>query len=144
MAAWAIWLIAAGLLAIAEMLSLDFMLIMLAGGAGVGAGIAAVGLPAPLQVAVFAVVSIGLIVVVRPIAKRHLLSSTHAGKSPMDHLIGCNAIVTSTVDARQGRVKIGGNEWSAAAYDPAQVLETGETVQVMEIRGATAVVWGEP
>lgn len=144
MAAWAIWLIAAGLLAIAEMLSLDFMLIMLAGGAGVGAVAASIGLPVPIQALVFAIVSIGLVVLVRPVAKRHLMASTHAGKSPMDHLIGTNAIVTSTVDAQQGRVKIGGNEWSAAAYDPAQILEAGQTVQVMEIRGATAVVWGEP
>lgn len=144
MAAWAIWLIAAGILAIAEMLSLDFMLIMLAGGAAVGGAAAALGLPVPIQAVVFAVVSIGLLVLARPAAKQHLLSNTHAGMLPMDYLIGRDAIVTATVDARQGRVKIGGHEWSAAAYDPTQVLETGQKVQVMEIRGATAVVWGEP
>jgi membrane protein implicated in regulation of membrane protease activity len=52
--------------------------------------------------------------------------------------------VISTVDAHQGRVKIGGDEWSAQAFDAHQVLETGNIVRVMEIRGATAVVWGEP
>lgn len=142
--AWVLWLIAAGVLVIAEMLSLDFMLIMLGGGAGVAALAAALGFPVPVQAVVFAVVSIGLLVLVRPVAKRHMLSSTHAGRDHLDYLIGKDAIVTRTVNATEGRVKIGGDEWTASAFDPTQVLEPGRTVRVMEIRGATAVVWGEP
>jgi membrane protein implicated in regulation of membrane protease activity len=50
-------------------------------------------------------------------------------------------VVVRTVDQHGGRVKLAGEEWSAEAYDPTQVLPVGSTVQVMEIRGATAVVW---
>ena len=50
-------------------------------------------------------------------------------------------MVVRTVDQHGGRVKLAGEEWSAQSYDPLQVLPVGKTVQVMEIRGATAVVW---
>jgi membrane protein implicated in regulation of membrane protease activity len=123
MAVWLIWLVVAAGLAIAE---------------------AAVGLGVPLQMIVFAIVSIGLVVVVRPLAKRHLAVTEHTSKTGIEALVGRTATVISTVDAHQGRVKIGGDEWSAQAFDAHQVLETGHIVRVMEIRGATAVVWGEP
>jgi len=120
--AWLIWLLAAGVLAIAEALSLDLVLIMLAIAALTTAGAAALGAGAAVQVAVFAVVSLGLVVVVRPLARRRLR-------------------VPLTSAQRTGRVKLAGEEWSAQSYDPLQVLPVGKTVQVMEIRGATAVVW---
>jgi membrane protein implicated in regulation of membrane protease activity len=137
---WLIWLIAAGVLAIAEALSLDLVLVMLAGAALAGAGAAALGAPVALQVGVFAVVAIGLVGVVRPLAKRRLeLPSSE--RTGIDALRGRNAVVVRTVDQHGGRVKLAGEEWSAEAYDPTQVLPVGSTVQVMEIRGATAVVW---
>jgi len=140
MPAWLIWLVAAGVLAIAEALSLDLFLIMLAGAALATAGVAALGAPVLLQVAVFAVVAIGMVGVVRPIAKRRLeLPSSE--KTGIERLQGRNAVVTRTVDAHGGRVRLAGEEWSAESYDPNQVLPVGATVQVMEIRGATAVVW---
>lgn len=144
MAVWLIWLIVAAGLAIAEAVSLDLILIMCAGGAVAAAGGAAVGFGVPLQMVVFAIVSIGLVVVVRPLAKRHLAVTEHTSKTGIEALVGRTATVTSTVDAHQGRVKIGGDEWSAQAFDAHQVLEAGHIVRVMEIRGATAVVWGEP
>ena len=140
MPAWLIWLVAAGVLAIAEALSLDLVLIMLAGAALATAGVAALGAPVALQVAVFAVVALGMVGVVRPIAKRRLeLPSSE--KTGIERLQGRNAVVTRTVDAHGGRVRLAGEEWSAESYDPNQVLPVGATVQVMEIRGATAVVW---
>jgi membrane protein implicated in regulation of membrane protease activity len=144
MAVWLIWLIAAAALAIAEALSLNLVLIMTAGGAGAAALVAALGLAAPLQVAVFAVVSLGLLVLARPIAIRHLLPNEHVSKTGVEALVGRTATVISTVDAHNGRIKIGGDEWSAQSYDGHQVLETGDVVQVMEIRGVTALVWAEP
>jgi membrane protein implicated in regulation of membrane protease activity len=138
--AWLIWLIAAGVLAIAEALSLDLFLIMLAGAALATAGVAALGAPVALQVAVFAITAIGLVGVVRPLAKRRLeLPSSE--RTGIEALRGRNAVVVRTVDQHGGRVKLAGEEWSAEAYDPTQVLPVGSTVQVMEIRGATAVVW---
>jgi membrane protein implicated in regulation of membrane protease activity len=135
-----LWLIAAGVLAIAEALSLDLFLIMLAGAALATAGVAALGAPVALQVGVFAVTALGLVAVVRPLAKRRL-EVTDAQRTGIEALVGRRAVVVRTVDQHGGRVKLAGEEWSAEAYDPTQVLEVGATVQVMEIRGATAVVW---
>lgn len=140
MPAWLLWLIAAGVLAIAEALSLDLFLIMLAGAALATAGVAALGAPVALQVGVFAVTALGLVAVVRPLAKRRL-EVTDAQRTGIEALVGRRAVVVRTVDQHGGRVKLAGEEWSAEAYDPTQVLEVGATVQVMEIRGATAVVW---
>ena len=144
MAAWLIWLIAAALLAIAETTSLDFVLLMMAGGALAGAGIAALTLGLPFQLLAFAVVAIGLLVVVRPAAKRHLERTSHLSKTGVEALVGQTAVVIRAVDGEHGRVRIGGDEWSATSLDPREVLEIGRTVRVMEIRGATAIVWGEP
>jgi membrane protein implicated in regulation of membrane protease activity len=139
-APWLIWLIAAGVLAIAEALSLDLVLIMLAVGALAATGAAALGAPVLLQVGVFAVVSVGLVATVRPLARRRLQLPSHE-RTGIEALKGRNAVVVRTVDQHGGRVKLAGEEWSAQAYDPLQVLPVGATVQVMEIRGATAVVW---
>jgi membrane protein implicated in regulation of membrane protease activity len=141
--AWLIWLIAAGVLAIAEALSVDLVLIMFAAAALLAAGVAAIAAPAVLQVAVFAAASLGLLVVVRPLAKRRL-EIPHHQRMGIEALVGRTAVVTNTVDQHGGRVKLAGEEWSAEAYDPTQVLEIGRTVRVMEIRGAAAVVWAEP
>jgi membrane protein implicated in regulation of membrane protease activity len=140
---WVIWLLAAGVLAVAETLSVDFVLLMIAGGALAAAGVAAIGAPAALQFGVFAVAALGLVVVVRPMAKRRLELPAHQ-RTGLDALIGKTAVVTRTVDQHGGRVKLAGEEWSAETYDPTQVLEIGSTVRVMEIRGAAAVVWAEP
>lgn len=144
MAVWLIWVIAAAALAIAEALSLNLVLIMCAGGAALAAVVAAFGLGAPIQVLVFAIVSLGLVVLARPIAMRLLQNTAELSRTGVDALVGRTATVISTVDAHQGRVKIGGDEWSAQAYDSSQVLETGHVVRVMEIRGVTALVWAEP
>lgn len=142
MPAWVLWLIAAGVLAIAETLSVDFVLLMLAGGALAGAGVAALGGPVALQIAVFAVASVGLVTLVRPAAKRRL-TAPHQ-RMGIEALVGSTAVVTHTVDQHGGRVKLAGEEWTATSYDPTQVLEIGRTVRVMEIKGAAAIVWAEP
>ncbi len=144
MADWLIWLIAAGALVVAETLSLGLVLIMFAGGALVAGGAAALGLGVGLQVLVFAIAAVGLLMVVRPIARRHLENTAELSRTGVEALVGRTATVLRTVDAKQGRVKIGGDEWSAQSYDATQVLEVGRTVRVMEINGVTAVVWGEP
>jgi len=142
--AWLIWVIVAGVLAIAEVLSLNLVLIMCAGAAGVAAVGAAVGAPVALQMALFAISAIGLVFVVRPVARRHLERSTPNTAMGIEGLVGRKALVLKTVDQDSGLVKLHGEEWTARAYDPTQVLEVGRTVNVMEIKGATALVWGEP
>lgn len=143
MPAWLIWLIVAGVLAIAEVLSLSLILIMMAGAAGVAGVGAALGVPVPGQAVLFAVSALGLLFVVRPAARRSLDRSPGA-RTGIDRLVGQQAVVLETVDQHRGLVKLHGEHWSARAIDPAQVLEIGRVVNVMEIKGAVAMVWGDP
>jgi membrane protein implicated in regulation of membrane protease activity len=138
--AWLVWLLAAGVLAGAETLSLDLVLIMCAGGAGAGAIAAGAHAPPLVQVIVAIAVAIGLLAFVRPVARRHL---SGVGAHPMGTaaLVGKNALVLSKVDAHTGLVRLNGQEWTARAYDGTQTVAAGETVEVIEISGATALVW---
>ncbi|HEY9475737.1 MAG TPA: NfeD family protein [Mycobacteriales bacterium] len=142
-AVWLLWLVAAGVLAVAEVLSLDLVLIMCAGGAAVAAGVAGIGAPPAVQMVAFAVSAVGLLGMVRPAARRRLELSVPDHRTGIGALVGQQAVVVRTVDARGGRVRLAGEEWSARAYDSTQVLVEGTTVSVMEIRGAEAVVWGD-
>ena len=137
---WLIWLILAAVLAGAETLSLDLVLIMCAGGAAAGGIGAAAGLPPAAQIALAIAGALALLLFVRPVAKRHLTGSGTA-RTGVEALIGTQAIVTSKVDASDGRIRLGGGEWSARAYDRGQVIPVGSSVQVIEITGATALVW---
>lgn len=137
---WLIWIIIAAGLAIAETISLDFVLIMLAGGAAVGAITAAAGAPAAVQVAAAIVAGLALLAFVRPIAKKHLISNT-AMPMHTEALVGKDAIVTQTVNAHDGRVRLNGSDWSARCFDETQIIPVGTAVRVMKISGATAVVW---
>lgn len=137
-----LWLIG-GLLALgAELLFAEFTMAMLGVAALSAAGVGLVGAPVWAQFLVFAVVAIGLVTVARPMLRRRLHYGHHT-KTNVDALVGTKAIVLATVDANTGQVKIGGETWSARTYDETQVLEPGRTVTVMDISGATAVVWGE-
>ena len=141
MPAWLIWIIAAAALASAEALSLDLVLVMCAGGAGAGAIAAGLGVPAAGQVATALAVALGLLLFVRPVAKRHLSPAAPGHRSGSAGLVGLDAVALTPVDGRTGRVKLRGGEWSARAFDQAQRIEPGAVVRVMEIDGATAVVW---
>lgn len=139
MHAWLVWLIVAAVLAGAEALSLDLVLIMLAGGAAGGAITAGLGGAGAIQVLVAIVVALALLLGVRPIARRHLTAREHLTGS--EALVGKSAVVLSRVDSHDGRVRLNGGEWTARSFDDGQVIEPGTTVQVMQISGATAVVW---
>jgi membrane protein implicated in regulation of membrane protease activity len=143
MPAWLIWLVAAGVLAAAEALSMSLVLIMFAGGAAAAALTAGFGGGVFLQFVVALVATVALLGVVRPIARRHLTIGP-AASTGTDALVGKEAIVLSEVDLHNGRVRLNGGEWSARSFDRTQVLPAGTVVRVMEISGATAVVWQEP
>lgn len=135
-----LWLGAAILLIIAEMFSGDLVLLMLGGGALAAAGVdAAVDPPLWVDGVVFAVASILLLMLVRPIARRHMLSRPRV-LTNTEALEGRHAVVTEMVDDHDGRVKIGGEVWSARALTVGDVFEAGTEVTVMSIDGATAVV----
>jgi membrane protein implicated in regulation of membrane protease activity len=141
MDAWLIWLIVAVVLGVAELFSLTAALGMLAGAAVISAGVAAIGLPLPLQLVVFTLVSVAGIVLVRPIAQRHMLKP-QLERFGIDALIGKQAYVVQEVTDRDGRVRIDGEEWTArAAFDDGLVIPVGASVDVMRISGTTAFVY---
>jgi membrane protein implicated in regulation of membrane protease activity len=138
--AWAAWLIAAGVLGVLELVSLDLIFIMLAGGALVGAAAAALHAPDAIAVLLALATAVGLLAVLRP----GVLKSLHSGpdlRTGAAALIGSRAtVLTALAPHRPGRVKIGGDEWTALPYDEDDRIEPGETVDVVQIKGATAYV----
>ncbi|MFC7494080.1 MULTISPECIES: NfeD family protein [unclassified Nocardioides] len=142
--AWAAWVGAAAFLATAELFSLDLVLGMLAVGALGGAVTAAAGGAVALQLAVAAIVAIGMLAVVRPslVARLHKGPDLVLGTSK---LVGRRATVTERITGLSaGRISLAGETWSAAPYDEHLTIEAGETVEVFEIRGATAYVHPVP
>jgi membrane protein implicated in regulation of membrane protease activity len=142
--AWLIWLIVSVGFVIAEIFSLDLVLIMFAAGALAAAGTAAVVDNLFIQALVFAIVSVLALVVVRPLAQRRLQNTTDEHRMGIEALKGSTAVVLELVDEHSGLVKIGGEEWTARVFDATQVLEPGQQVQVIDIKGATALVWRQP
>jgi membrane protein implicated in regulation of membrane protease activity len=137
--AWLIWIIVAAILAGAESLSLDLVLIMCAGGASAGAVSAALGAPAAAQVTVAIGAALALLAFVRPVARRHLTAGGELSGTAA--LVGRPAVVMSEVSLAGGRVRLNGSEWSARTLDANEVIAVGVTVHVLRIDGATAVVW---
>ena len=136
-----IWLIAGGLLAAAEALTGDFFLLMIAGGALATAGISAVtDFPVWADAVIFALVSLALVLGVRPIPLRKFASPPIL-TTGVAALSGKSALVLAQVSATEGQVKIDGDVWTARPLDDTEVYAPGTTVTVMEIDGATAVVW---
>lgn len=138
-----IWLIAGVALAAAELFTLDFVLIMLASGAFAAAGVAAADGGVILQVIAFAVVSTFGVMVARPAIRRRVHRGADEAPMGVEAIEGTLATVVDQVDASTGMVKIGGELWSARAFDATQVLEPGQQVRIVEIKGATALVWRE-
>lgn len=139
MVAAIIWLVAGVLLAILEVVSLDFVLIFLAAGALAGAGAAALGAPLVIQVGAAAAVGVLGIAAVRPIALRHLRSGPNA-LTGVDALIGQKVVVIEDLTPHDGRVKLHGEIWSAQLEDGWDALPVNSTGTVVEIRGATAII----
>src|SRR3954466_14160533 len=113
MAAWLLWLIAAGLFAAGQSVSLGLGLLMFPRGAVGGMAAALTGAAVAWQLVAFIVVSALLLTVVRPIAKRHLVDRTPLQLDGVDALIGRTAGVTKAVDYSGGRIRMGADEWTA-------------------------------
>lgn len=139
-----IWLIFALGLAGAEALTGDMFLIMLSGGALAAAGSSwLLGLPVWADGVVFLVVSVLLLILVRPALRRRLVAGKNLPE-PAKALEGKHALVLDRVSTHQGQVKLDGEVWTARPYNEDEVYEPGDQVTVMHIDGATAVVWRNP
>jgi membrane protein implicated in regulation of membrane protease activity len=134
-----IWLIAAAALGVAEMVTTTLALGLVAVGALAAALTEAVGGRPLLQFAVFAAVSLAGIVLIRPLALRRLQRRT-IFRTGTAALVGQTGYVLADVSPHAGRIRIGGEEWSARPYDEASVIPAGSMVDVLQIKGATALV----
>jgi membrane protein implicated in regulation of membrane protease activity len=134
-----IWLIAALALAGAEALTGDLFLLMLGGGALAAAGSSLLFDDLWIQGAVFAVVSVLLLAVVRPVLRRHFTSGAGLPE-PAKALEGKSALVLDRVARHEGQVKLDGEIWTARPANDDDVYEPGDHVTVVHIDGATAVV----
>lgn len=139
-----VWLIAGVALAAAEAVTGNFFLLMLAGGALATAGVSAVtDLPVWVDAVVFGVTSTVLLLGVRPMLLRRF-SGPPPVPTNVAALPGKHALVLEEVGEHGGRVKLGGDVWTARPLDLSETYLPGTTVTVMEIDGATAVVWKGP
>lgn len=141
---WLWWVGGAIAFALVEILSLDLVLVMFAGGALSAAAVNAAGGPLWLQIVVFAVVSALLLLTLRPWLLRHLRTRVPLTETGAAAQVGRTAQVVATVSATEGRVKLVGEVWSARAADATAVLPVGADVVVVRIDGATAVVQPMP
>ncbi|MEU9509241.1 NfeD family protein [Micromonospora sp. NPDC048170] len=138
-----LWIVLGVVLAVAEIFTTTLFLIMFAVGALAAAGAAALGAPVEVQAIVFAAVSALTTLGIRPTLRRHRRSALESGEQPfgVEAIEGSTALVLERVDAGQGMVKIDGELWQARSYDASQNFAPGERVQVIQVRGATALVW---
>ena len=141
MPAWLIWAIVAVGLGVGEILTPGlFFLGPVAVAAVIAAALAVAGLGAVVQLLAFVVASIASVAVLRPLARSHL-SVPPMLRTGTAALVGTKALVLERVDVNGGRVRIGGEEWSARSFMEDQVLEPGARVEVVKIEGATALVY---
>jgi membrane protein implicated in regulation of membrane protease activity len=136
---WVLWMIAAGVLAVGEIISLSFFMGPVAVAAVAAAIAAAAGGGLAVQLVVFIAASIASIGLLRPIARRHLKTPAQL-RTGTQALVGAQAEVLEQVDRRGGQIKLAGEIWTARAYDEDDVLEVGTQAHVMKIDGATALV----
>jgi len=140
-AAWLAWAIAALLLAVGEIFTPGLFFLGPIAIAAVAAALVSLAVSAVwVQLLVFAGAALASLALLRPIARAHLRMPP-ALRTGTAALQGARALVLQRVDKHGGRVKIGGEEWSARAYMPDQVLEPGTEVEVVKIEGATALVY---
>ena len=139
MGSWIVWLVLAALLGVAEVMTTTLAFGLLAVAAVMAAIVGAVGLGLPFQIAAFAVAAGAGLGMVRPLAVRHIRQPPLL-RTGTSALVGRSVTVIEEVTSLAGRVRIGGEVWSARSYDEAQVIPVGSTVDVFAIEGATALV----
>jgi membrane protein implicated in regulation of membrane protease activity len=142
MAGWVFWIVAAIVLAVGEMLTLSFFLAPFAGGALLAAIVDAAGAGVVISWGIFILSSLGLLLVVRPIARSHrkMPAQLRTGTAA---LIGRRAVVVERIANHEavGAIRIdSGDVWTARTYDEDETYDVGTRVEVVEIKGATALV----
>ena len=140
MDAWLVWIGAAGVLGLAEMLTMDLVLVPFASAAALVGLLAVIGAGFSVSAAAFLLVTIVLLVTVR----RLVLGSSRVPlgvRTGTAALVGSRAVVVERIAfPHPGAVRINGEVWTARAYGEDEVIEPGTFVDVIEIQGATALI----
>jgi membrane protein implicated in regulation of membrane protease activity len=138
--AWLAWLILAAVLGVAELLTATLAFALIAAAAVVAAVVSAAGLGLAFQLIAFVLAAGAGLGVIRPFALRHIAQPPQL-RTGTAALIGRTAIVVEETTGHSGRVRINGELWSSRAYDDSLVIPVGSKVDVMQIEGATALVY---
>jgi membrane protein implicated in regulation of membrane protease activity len=139
---WIIWLAAAAALGVAEFAAPTLAWGLLTVAAVVAAVVAGLGGPLLVQILAFAITGAAALVIVRPIARRHMAHPPLV-REGSDALIGMTAVVAEEVTAVRGLIRLSGEQWSARSFDEHQAIPVGALVIVLAIEGASAVVYPE-
>jgi membrane protein implicated in regulation of membrane protease activity len=139
MESWIVWLVLAAVLGVAEIMTTTLAFGLIAAGAVVAGVVGVAGAGLPFQLIAFAVASAAGLGLVRPIAMRHIKQPPLL-RTGTSALVGRSAKVIEAVTDDGGKVRIGGELWSARPYDESQAIPVGSTVDVFAIEGATALV----
>jgi len=141
MPVWLDWALVAVALGVGEILTPGLFFLGPMALAALAASLAAaLGAPLWVDTVVFAIGSLGSLAIIRQLVRAHV-RMPHAIRTGTAALEGAKAVVLQRVDDMGGRVKIGGEEWSERSYMPDEAFEPGTQVEVMEIEGATALVY---
>ena len=141
MTAWVLWAVLAVALAVGEIFTPGLFFLGPVALAAIAAGaVALAGIGVAFQLIVFIVGALASVAVLRPIARAHIKVPPLL-RTGTAALVGAKAVVVQRVDADGGRVRLGGEEWSARSYLDDQILEPGTRVEVAKIEGATALVY---
>ena len=139
MGSWIVWLVLAAVLGVAEIMTTTLAFGLIAAGAVVAGVVGVAGAGLPFQLIAFGVASAAGLGLVRPIAVRHIKQPPLL-RTGTSALVGRSAKVIEEVTDDGGKVRIGGELWSARPYDESQVIPVGSSVDVFAIEGATALV----
>ena len=135
-----IWLIVTVAMAVIEIMTMGLVTIWFAAGAAIALLLSLVGTPLWIQIAAFLVVSIAVLLLVRPIASAHF--NNRLKKTNIDAIVGKTLIAKTDIDNLHGygKVDMDGSTWLAASSMDNIIIHAGEEVKVVEVRGAKLIV----
>ncbi|HVG87938.1 MAG: NfeD family protein [Gaiellales bacterium] len=142
---WAIWIVIAVVALAVEATTTAFFTVYFGVAAAVVALLAAVGVPVEAQILSFGVLSVGGLVLTRPWLLRIAGDRSPTIATGVDAMPGRIGVVTSPIgELDSGLVKIHGETWTARSYFDRERIPEGARVEVVEIRGVTALVIPAP
>jgi len=144
MEAWVVWVVIAVVLLIAEATTSAFVAVYFGLAAVATAAIAAAGLGVPVQLAAFAILSVGSLLLTRPALQRAAGKAT-AIRTGVDAMQGRIGVVTRPIaELEPGQVKVGGETWTARSFYDGESISEGAWIEVVRVEGVTALVIAAP